>query len=97
MNLTTTSHTITCTPCSHRMPCGWCDLKNEQCTYTYTVPYWNTDPIKVTPTWDKDQVACGAGDALARATIKGVQCGTGADCSTTHCSGSCAGRTLTEG
>lgn len=59
--------------CKYHLPCGWCDLKKEQCTYfstyytlpkEYFVPSWN-EPVTVygCPTLDggpKWEVNCAA-------------------------------------
>lgn len=45
---TTTGCTITYTTCKYRMPCGFCELKKEQCNMI-GVPY---EPWKVTPVWE---------------------------------------------
>ena len=46
-------------PCVHRMPCGFCDIKKEACTYgngpTIT-PTTVTVPYKIEPNWN--EVTC---------------------------------------
>lgn len=43
--------------CKYRLPCGYCELKKEQCNWweTITVPCGG---LKITPTWERDEVTC---------------------------------------
>ena len=40
---------LTFTICKHRMPCGWCELRNEECKSTYTYPAYPTYPQNYEP------------------------------------------------
>lgn len=44
-------------PCTHRMPCGWCEIKKEMCTYENPI---NLTPVtvsyKINPNWN--EVTC---------------------------------------
>lgn len=46
-------------PCVHRMPCGFCDIKREVCTYEiHITPTPVTVPYKIEPNWN--EVTCSA-------------------------------------
>lgn len=59
MNTATSSSITTSFYCKYHLPCGYCELKKEQCTwFSYTLPKeyfepkWN-EPVSVygCPTW----------------------------------------------
>ena len=49
--------------CKYRMPCGYCELKKEQCKWWQDVsmPY-DDNKFKITPTWSPNlnEVTCDA-------------------------------------
>lgn len=47
-------------PCKYRMPCGYCELKKEDCNWRVTVSVPFDKKWQITPTWNPNlnEVTC---------------------------------------
>ena len=50
---TSTSYTIGNWGCKYRLPCGYCELKKEQCNWWQSISVPCDNSWKVTPTWNE--------------------------------------------
>lgn len=61
MSDTSTATTITVNTvgeCEYRMPCGWCKLRNQQCSYIQYIPAVSPLPYRVEPNWMYRDITC---------------------------------------
>lgn len=63
MGQTTTSYSVSWNGnCKYRLPCGYCELKKENCNMwqTISVPFDDNNKWRITPTWNPNlnEVTC---------------------------------------